>query len=651
MSDNPTFQSTLNRREVLVASGLATTAMALGGGARAQTPVAPASYSEAPAVAEMVAAGTLPPVEERLPSEPMVVEPVERVGVYGGTWRMALVGGADLQQLNRTVGYEPLVRWDLAWEEVIPNLATAVEASEDARSFTFTLRRGVKWSDGEPFTAEDIRFYVEDVRNDPDLGTGGPNPVSVEVIDDYTITITWEQPNGLFLTEIAGPNGDIWTSYPSHYLKQFHQAYNTTDLDDLVAGEEVADWIELFNKKGASIPGTTWVARWSNPELPTLYAWQIVTPYGEGTRVSATRNPWYWKVDPEGNQLPYIDEVQFGVLEDGEILLLQAANGEIDMQHRNLATTLNKPVLADARESGGYHFYDTISSYSNTASIHLNLTHKDPAMREIFTNKDFRIGLSHGIDRQQIIDIVFAGQTEAWQNAPHRDTAFFNEQLATQYTEYDADLANEYLDKVLPEKNEDGFRLRPDGERFTFIVDLILGDTEDITNLVINQWRALGVDCQAKLMDRSLFETRRVVNDHDATVFFAAGGLDVIENPPQFVPVATRADYAQAWVSWYQQQDEPTTPPEEPPAATREQMALYDEIRMTSDRDTQIELMRQVLQIAADEFYSIGVSLPPLGYGIVKNNFFNVPPVLFDSYTWLSPAPANPAQFFIEGTA
>jgi peptide/nickel transport system substrate-binding protein len=630
---------------------MAGAALAFATTARAQTPAAPAAFAEAPALAEQVASGALPPVEERLPSEPMVLEPVDRVGVYGGTWRMALVGGADTQLLNRTIGYEPLMRWDLAWENVIPGVATGVEVSDDARAYTFTLRPGMKWSDGEPFTSEDIRFYVEDYRNNPDLGNVGTNPVSVEVIDEVTITISWETPNGLFLTELAGPNGDGWTSYPSHYLKQFHATYNTTNLDELVAQEEVADWVELFNKKGASIPGTTWVARWSNPELPTIYAWQIVTPYGEGTQVTATRNPWYWKVDPEGNQLPYIDQLVYGVLEDPQVLLLQAANGEIDMQYRNLGTTLNKPVLADAREAGGFHFFDTISSYSNTASIHLNMTHKNPAMREIFANKDFRIGLSHGIDRQQIIDIVFVGQTEAWQNAPHRDTAFYNEQLATQYTTFDPDLANEYLDKVLPAKDGDGFRLLPDGNRFLFVIDLILGETVDITNLVVNHWRALGIDCQSNLIDRALFEERHTANEHDATVFFAAGGLDVIENPPQFVPVATRADYAQAWVSWYLQTTTSSTAPEEPPAVTQEQMAIYDEIRQTSDREEQIALMQQVLQIAADEFYNIGVCLPPLGYGVVKNNFFNVPTVIFDSFTWLSPAPANPAQFFIEGEA
>jgi peptide/nickel transport system substrate-binding protein len=642
----------VTRRELLAAAGLSGAALAFFTSARAQTPATPVSFAEAPTLTERVNSGELPAVEERLPTQPLVVEPVERVGVYGGTWRMALVGGSDTQQLNRTVGYEPLVRWDLEWKNIVPNLATDIQVSDDSRVYTVTLRDGVKWSDGEPFTTEDILFYVNDVRLNTELGGGpGINPVSAEATDAKTITISFEKPNGLFLSDLAGPSGDVWTSYPSHYLKQFHATYNTTNLDELIAEAGASGWVELFGIKGHNVAGTSYNARWGNVELPTIYAWQLTEPYGDGTRVSAVRNPYYWKVDTAGNQLPYIETLNYAVLQDTEVLLLQAANGEIDMQHRNLATTVNKPVLADAQEAGGFHFYDTISSYANTASIHLNLTHKDPVKREIFANKDFRIGLSHAINRQEIIDIIFAGQTEAWQNAPHRDTRFFNEQLAKQYTEFDLALAEESLNKVLPNKDGDDFRVGPDGNRLSFTIEFIIGETVDITNLVVDQWRAIGIDVTGSLIDRSLFEERHVANDHDATVFFAAGGIDVIENPPQFVPVATRADYAQAWVNWYLNPTSPNTTPEEPPEVVREQMALYDQVKQTSDPDEQAALMLEVLQIAADQFYSIGVCLPPRGYGVVKNNFFNVPAVIFDSFTWLSPAPANPSQFFIEGEA
>jgi peptide/nickel transport system substrate-binding protein len=646
-----TLEVSLSRRQLARVAAMAGL-VATGAGYRsawAQTPaVAPAG--EAPSLTEQVNAGTIPPLAERLPAQPVVVDPVERVGVYGGTWRMGLVGGADTQLLNRTIGYEPLLRWDLAWEKIIPNLATAVEVSDDATTYTFTLREGVKWNDGTPFTADDIAFYVNDVRANVDLGGGGgTNPATSEVIDAQTIRISFEKPNGLFLTEIAGPSGDTWTAFPKHYLQQFHATYNTTNLDELVAQEGASGWAELFQRKGSQVPGTPINARWSNLDLPTIYGWQLTEPYGDGTRVTAVRNPYYWKIDSAGNQLPYIDGISYNVLQDAQVLLLQAANGEVDMQFRSISTSVNKPVLADAQATGNFHFFETISSYANTNCIHLNLCHKDPVKREIFANKDFRIGLSHAINRQEIIDILYVGQTEAWQNAPHRDTEFFNEQLATQYLAYDPDLAKETIAKVLPERDGEGFFLDSTGKRLTFTMDVVPGENTDITNLVVNHWRAIGIDVAANVMDRSLFEERRVVNDHDATVFYAAGGIDVIENPPQFLPIATRADYAQPWVVWYTKPTSPDVTPEEPPEIVQQQMTMYDELRATADRPTQVGLMNEIIQIAADQFYNIGICLPPLGYGIQKNNFFNVPPVIFDSFTWLSPAPANPCQFFIEG--
>jgi len=620
----------------------------------AQTPAAavPSQLREAPVLADLVAQGSLPPVEERLPVTPLVVEPTEQIGVYGGAWRTAIVGGLDLAWLDRTVAYDYLVRWDPAWEAVIPNIAESWEASADSRTYTFTLREGHKWSDGAPFTVDDILFYAEDVYGNEQLTTGpGANPFTVEKLDELRFAITFEQPNGLFIQNLATTNGSIWTRYPRHYLEQFHEAYNTTDLDQRVAEAGAANWVELFQQVSDAIPGTSTDARFQNLDLPTLYAWKLAEPYGEGTRVRVERNPYYFKVDPEGNQLPYLDEVVFNEVQNNEVLLLQAMNGELDMHVRHINLDSNKAVLAENRESGGYRFFDTVQAIMNHAVVSLNLTHQDPVMREIFQNKDFRIGLSHAINRQEIIDAVFVSQGEPWQAAPRRETPFFSETLAKQYTEYDVDLANEHLDRVLPDKDSDGWRLRPDGERLTVIVEVPSGGASapvDTMNLVVTYWQQVGVNAQLEPEDRSIFDTRRNANQHDCVVWQGAGGLDVILNPPYYLPFSTRSDYAIPWALWYTKAASPDAEPEEPPEAARRQMELYDELNATSDMAEQEALMKEILVIAEEQFYCMGLVLPAAGYGIVGNAMHNVPAMMPDGFLYPTPGPTNPEQYYVD---
>jgi peptide/nickel transport system substrate-binding protein len=621
-----------------------------------QTPVAaPARYKEAPQFAQLVKDGKLPPVEQRVPKNPIVLAPVEKVGKWGGTWRMGLVGGQDTAWLVRTLGNEHLVRWDPTWSQVIPNVAETFQASPDAKEYTFKLREGIKWSDGQPYTADDLVFYNEDIHKNKDLtATRGRFPSEVVKIDQHTVKITFEQPRGLFLQELATPGGDAWTRYPAHYLKQFHQKYNTTNLDQLAQQAGAKDWVELFRLKGAGIPGTPYDARWQNPDLPSLNAWRITTPYGANvTRVVAERNPFYYKVDSEGNQLPYIDRLVYDVAQDAQVLVLKALNGEIDMQDRHIATNTNKAVLADNQQRGQYNFYETVPAGSNVISIALNLTHKDPTKRQIFQNRDFRIGLSHAINRQAVIDVVFVGQGEPWQVAPRKDSPFYNEKLATQYLEFDQKRANEFLDKVLPRKDGEGFRLGPDGKRFSFVVE-VTGQPEpvlpDIMQLVEQQWRQVGVDVQVKNEERSLLYTRKNANEHDAVVWGGSGGLgyEIILDPRHYFPFSDESNFAQAWSIWYNPGGNPRTQPEEPPAAPKQQIELYRQLEAAADPAKQQELMKQILNIAQEQFWLIGISLPTNGYGLVKNNMKNVPKSMPGAWLWPTPNPSNPPQYFFE---
>lgn len=652
MTEDARIPNRFTRRRFLQiagVTGVAVTATGFGGYAAAQTPVSIGSYQQAPMLDEQ----DLPPVAERIPVTPMVVEPHESIGRYGGEWRTGMVGGADGAWLEKIVGNDNLVRWNAEWTEIIPNVAESFEMSDDARSCTFTLREGHRWSDGEPFTTEDIRFYYEDLYlNEEFTLSPGVNPWTLEIQDEQTFTVTFTDPEGLFLQNIASPNGLNWTRYPAHYLKQFHPTYNTDTLDQLLEENGAADWLELFAFKGGQAAGTQVSATYTNPELPRLHAWKLVQPYGEGTQVTFERNPYYFKVDPEGNQLPYIDKVRFDIFQNNEVLLLKASNGEIDYHGRHINTNTNKPVLAENRETGDYDFYELIQSQMNTAVFSVNQTHKNPELREVFANKDFRLGLSHSINRQEIIDVVFIGQGEPWHLAPRQETPFYSESLAKLGTEFNTDLANEFLDKVLPEKDSSGARLLPSGEKLTLVLE-VTGDQDpafvDCANMVGQYWTDVGVTTQVKPEDRSLMYQRKEANEHDCCVWWGDGGLnDAILDPRWYIPTTTESNYGVPWAYWYLKTAAPSAEAEEPPAPIKEGLALYDALQDTGDPAEQQELMSQILAMAEEQFHAIGISLPAPGYGIRKNYMRNVPASTFQAYLYPTPSPTNTHTFWFD---
>ncbi len=613
-------------------------------------------YQEAPMLAERVESGELPPVTERLPESPLIVTPIDDIGVYGGTWRMGMRGSNDHALIIRTAGYQGLVRWSPDWVDIEPNLATHWEVSPDASEYTFFLREGVKWSDGTPFTADDILFWYESIALNKELFPSTPSWLVidgeaglVEKIDDYTVKFSFKGSHGLLLQYLCLPEGTSPVSYPKHYLSQFHPDYVEKEpLAQMVEDAGLTGWTELFIQKGGGIIDSG--SRWLNSELPTLHAWMTELPLSpEATQVRLVRNPYFFKVDPEGNQLPYIDYVTFDLAEDVETLVLSTINGAIDMQSRHIGIEENLAVLTANMEAGEYHFFETPSSFMNTMIISLNLTHLDPTKREIFQNKDFRIGLSHAINREQIISLVLYGQGIPYQSAPRPDSTLYNEQLATQYTEYDVDLANEYLDQAgYAERDDEGYRLGPDGERISFSIDVITTYRYDwslMVELVAQYWQQVGIEMTPNIVERDQLYERKAANQHDAAIWIGDGGLGSILEPRYYFPYSTESNYAEAWQYWYNNPAHELA--EEPPTAAQHQMTLYEQIKSTADLDEQNAFMAEIVQIAADEFYIIGISLPPSGYGVVRNNFHNVPESMPDSWTYPNPAPTNPEQYFI----
>jgi peptide/nickel transport system substrate-binding protein len=634
------------RRDML--AGLAGVGLLAGAPRLAQGQTAP---KEAPALARMTADGKLPPLPSRLPGNPLVV-PVEKIGVYGGTLRRGLRGSADHNGILKILGNQSLVRWNLEFTKVLPGVADRWDVNEDASEFTFHLRPGMKWSDGHPFGADDIVFAVEDCAKNSELYRSTPSPLvinnqpaTVTKIDDATVKFTFAAPYAMFLEQLATPLGQHPTLFARHYCSQFHPKYNPK-LAELVKAANLSDWPTLFRAKCGDIEIPS---RWGNPDKPTLDPWVVKEPYtGGAQRVTAERNAYFWQVDPDGKQLPYIDRVNFSISQDVESLMIDAVSGRLDMQDRHINTLQNKPTLSKNAKSGGYRLIELISSGSQQVQIYLNLTHKDPKMREIFANKEFRQALALGINRAEIIELVYLGQSEPYQTGPRPGHPWYHEKLARQFTDFDPKTANATLDRLgFAKKDTQGMRLRPDGQKLFFAVDIIptlYPDALDAMELVKRHWADIGVDIKINTIERALYYTRGDNNDHDAAVWPGPGGLDPMLDPRDFFAQHTQGTrYALPWAQWYVSGGKDG---QEPPESQKQRMKLFDAARGTADLAKRGELMKQLFDLAADAFEPIGVCLAVNAFGIAKTNLLNVPNRYPDSWSWPNPAPAMPQQFF-----
>lgn len=608
-----------------------------------------AKPKEAPSLTEQVKAGKLPKLAERLPKNPLVLQPNEKIGQYGGTWRLALLNANDNSWLGRTMGGENLLRWDIPWEDEykpLPNVAEKVDQSADGKVFTIHLREGMKWSDGEPFNADDVMFAFNDFMLDPDLNPVTPDiilsdttPAKAKKIDDVTVEITFDKPNGLFMRRLA--QADQFTTTPQHYLQQFHKKYNK-DIDKLVKQEKQTDWMALFSAKRDT---------WANSKKPVLNPWKTKNDLGTSGRLVAERNPYYWKVDPDGSQLPYIDRLNYDIISEAQVILLKGQNGELDFTTRHITNLANKPVLAANREKGQYDFVDLRNTVMNDFILPFNLNHKDPVLRKIFNTKDFRIGMSHAINRKEMINAVWQRQGEPYQAAPVPESEFYDEEFAKQYTEFDVALANQFLDKAgLAKKGADGFRLRPDGKKLSFNIEVanpaFLPFWPDAAQLVADYWKAVGVDAKVQTQDRSLFYERKDANESFCPIWQGDGGGkggEMLECRWYF-PFTNESNYAQLWRTYFQSKGKEG---EKPPAPTMRQFELYWELTRTADIDKQKDLFREILKIAKEQFYVIGTVRIPKTFAIVKNNFHGVPKVIPEAPVYNTPYPVQPAQFWI----
>ena len=430
--------------------------------------LAQGAYHEAPELADLVKAGKLPPVAERLPENPLVVDTVESIGQYGGVWRRGFLGPGDFNNYHRIV-YDALVRYSPDGTRVEPKLASSVEPSADYATWTVKMRKGAKWSDGSPFTADDIMFWYTDVLLNKDLTPALPtwmknrdgSTVTVERVDAITVRWVYKEPTTTFLMELANKDsGDkqFAVFLPVAYLKQFHAKYaDKAQLDQMVADAKFKTWVELFISR-AHPP--------DNPARPSMAAWVPVSRVTDQVFI-LRRNPYYVGVDKAGNQLPYIDRVQFKYFADVQALNLAAIAGQLDQQERHI-NLLNYPVLKEHEKDGKYRVILWPGFGGADADVTFNQTYaKDPELGRLFQTLDFRIAMSYAINRNEIKESAFLGLGEARQPVAAPWHPYYPGDLyAKKFTEYRPDEANRLLDRIgLDRKDSDGFRLFPGTSR------------------------------------------------------------------------------------------------------------------------------------------------------------------------------------------
>ena len=601
-----------------------------------------AEFHEAPMLLAQVQAGTLPSAEERLPENPLVVVPPDQNGPYGGTWARFATGPSDIGVFRARLAYDGLVRWGPMAQQIYPNLASHWEITDEGRTYTFWLRRGVHWSDGEPFTVDDILFWYEYVLQNTELMPVVPQEfqrdgqlMQVEKVDDFTVRFRFASPYGLFLKVLASGRGYDIVESPAHYLKQFHPDFTPKEQLEEMAQEAGFDlWYQLYQDH----------AEWRNPEIPRLWPW-IVTKPPPAQPAVFERNPYYWKVDPDGNQLPYIDYMTFEIY-DPETINLKAINGEIGMQGRHLLFS-NYPLFMEHSKSRGYKVFHWIGSGGADAAIALNLNHRDPVLRDIIHNRRFRIALSHAMNRDELNEIGFFGVGKPRQMAPSKASPFYSPEYEVAYTAYDPSKANALLDEMgLTKRNRDGIRLRPDGKPLRLSIEMAsVFLSTPVFELVAGYWTDVGVKAELKLEARQLFYTRKAALMHDVGIWGAADELIPVMDPRWFFPVSEESIQGIGYARWYQTNGRKG---EMPPPEIQRCMELYREIERTPDESEQIRLFHEIMELNRQNLWVIATvgDLPAIF--LVKDSFRNVPRKAVSGWVFRTPGNTAPECYAVE---
>jgi peptide/nickel transport system substrate-binding protein len=615
-----------------------------------------------------VKAGKLPPVDKRLPdqSQLFVVKPLNEIGKYGGNWRRAFTGPADHENGNRINSADKILTFDYTGNKIIPSLARDWKVSDDGRTTTIYLRKGAKWSDGKPFTADDFIFWYEDIYLNKNVN---PTPFfefqingkdgKMRKIDETTVAFEFPDPYAFFVYQLAGSTAigaglatrgafqNFGGAYaPAHYLKQFLPKYSSE---------------EAVNKKAKDLGFDNWVSlirnrySWAlNPELPVMTPWKTVSPLNTPTW-AMERNPYFWGVDTAGNQLPYIDRITMSLAENIEVANLRAIAGEYDIQERHMQLA-KLPVFLENAKKGNYTVHLDPALNGADVALHIGNSYEaDPEIAKLLRTKDFRHALALGIDRDQLNEAFWLGVGTPGSVAPSPDSVYSpGAEWNKKWGVLDVKQANDLLDKIgLTKKDGDGYRLRGDGKgRVRLELVTVGGQFVPFTligEMIKQQWKKIGIDLDVKELERNLAFTRDNSSENQMITWANDGSEMLFLFPRHVLPVdAAEAHMGMAYAKWYASRGTAGKKPEDP-----EMLRALEMFRSTfgmNDED-RVKTAKEIWRIVVENTWSIGTvgqSPAVMGVRIVKNNMGNIPDRQVNAQHVRTPYSSQPITFYFK---
>ena len=597
-------------------------------------------YSESPLLSKMVKNDKLPPVESRLPQTPRVIDFAGRnleIGKFGGTLKMLMARAKDARQMT-VYGYARLLIYKPKTFEFQPDILQSFDVIQ-GKKFIFNLRPGHKWSDGHPFTAEDFRYWWEDVANNPKLSPVGPPKVmkvdgklpQFRILNNLSIQYEWEKPNPDFLAALAGAS-PLYIYRPAHYMRQFHENFTAnSELQKLVTTAKQRNWAALHNKMDN-------LYRNDNIDLPVLQPWVCISK-SSSNRLRFKRNPFFHRIDPKGQQLPYIDEFIFGIASN-KLISAKTGTGEVDLQARYLRFD-DYTFLKKGEDRSPYSTRLWTTAKGSHLALFPNLNHKNKVLRSIMQDVRFRRALSMAVNRYEINQVIYYGLAIEGNNTVLPESPLYKPYYRSKWAQLNLKSANQLLDDMgLIKRDSRGIRLLPDGNPLNLIIETAGESTEqtDILELIHDSWLKIGIKIYSKPSQRNVFRNRIFSGETAISIWSGIenGLASANSSPAEFAPTTQQLLQWPKWGQHFETGGKAGQIPNDPFAM--ELLKLYRDWRAEPVFAKRKDIWEKVLDIHTEQVYSIGLIAGVLQPVVVSNNLKNVP--IKGIYNW------NPGAHF-----